>query len=258
MTHLFLSPHYDDAVFSCGAAIHQLTRRGEAVVIVTVMGGEPPHPLPDSPFVRELHTRWKAGQNPVIIRRREDERAAQALGAHVSHMSYPDVIYRTVGGQPLALRRDDLFGELTPGDPALRLLETLPDHLEGVQTIYVPMGAGRHIDHQIVRDWGLRLARALPALRFCFYEEYPYIRDQAAVGQALEILSAQIDLRPQVIACDAAAVAAKIEAIACYTSQFSSFWPDRAALDREIRQIMKATGGGSYAERLYDVERPSA
>src|SRR5690606_10157600 len=127
--------------------------------------------------------------------------------------------------------------------------------LEDVQVIYAPLGAGNHIDHQIIRDWGIKLAHTLPQLRCYFYEEYPYIRDQAAVGKALAILSGQLTLQPEVIPCDEMAVVAKIEASACYTSQFSSFWPDLATLDLELREIMQAVGGGTYAERYYHVQR---
>ncbi len=67
--HLFLSPHPDDAVLSCGGLIHQLTQKGEPVTILTVMAGDPPDPLPDTPLVRELHQRRSSRQNPCTSTR---------------------------------------------------------------------------------------------------------------------------------------------------------------------------------------------
>jgi len=58
--HLFLSPHLDDAVYSCGGTIHQLTSQGTPVQILTFMAGDPPTPLPDTPITRDLHRRWDA------------------------------------------------------------------------------------------------------------------------------------------------------------------------------------------------------
>ena len=40
--HLFISPHLDDVVLSCGGYIHRLTTSGEKVVIVTVIAADVP------------------------------------------------------------------------------------------------------------------------------------------------------------------------------------------------------------------------
>ena len=42
MHHLFLSPHYDDAVYSCGGTLASLTTAGENVTVLTVCAGSPP------------------------------------------------------------------------------------------------------------------------------------------------------------------------------------------------------------------------
>src|SRR5690349_4048271 len=94
--HLFLSPHYDDAVLSCGGLIHKLVGEGQRVVVRTVMGGAPsPQELPDTAIIRSLHERWAAGENPVEVRIKEDEAAVASLGASAEHMVYwMDCVYR--------------------------------------------------------------------------------------------------------------------------------------------------------------------
>ena len=47
---IYLAPHLDDAVLSCGGQIFERTARGENVLVVTVMAGDVVH-APSSPAV---------------------------------------------------------------------------------------------------------------------------------------------------------------------------------------------------------------
>ena len=71
---VYLSPHLDDAVFSCGGVIYQQTSMGDEVLVVTICAGEP---MTDqlSPFAQGLHERWGIDQASVEVRREEDLRA---------------------------------------------------------------------------------------------------------------------------------------------------------------------------------------
>jgi hypothetical protein len=50
---------------------------------------------------------------------------------------------------------------------------------------------------------------------------------------------------------DDAAVAAKIEAIGCYQSQISTFWPDLMTMANQVRADMADGGSGDYIERYW-------
>ncbi len=243
---LFLSPHLDDAVLSCGGTIHQLTQRGQDVTILTVMAGDPPDPLPASPIVRELHSRWQAGETPVAVRRQEDSAAAQVLGAKVIHQSIPDCIYRTVDGQPIYLDNPGLFGAVHPEDPAHSQLArmTLPP---GISTLYAPLGVGNHVDHQLVRDWALKIAHQQPAVVLKFYEEYPYNDDTIAIDSALSHFT--VHLMPEYIALTAADIQAKIAAVRCHQSQISTFWADTQQMAHAIRAALQPTDDDQPVER---------
>ena len=39
---IFLSPHPDDAVLSCGGWIYQLAQDGERPIVITIFGGDRP------------------------------------------------------------------------------------------------------------------------------------------------------------------------------------------------------------------------
>ena len=55
--HLFVSPHFDDAVLSCGATMHRLRRLGERVMVLTVCAG-----VPDNSQSLATHARNIVGQ----------------------------------------------------------------------------------------------------------------------------------------------------------------------------------------------------
>src|SRR5689334_12434287 len=79
-THVYLSPHLDDAALSCGGMIHQQTQAGERVVVVTLCAGGPPAGAL-SDFAQSLHTRWQTPVEAVAVRRAEDLAALKVLGA---------------------------------------------------------------------------------------------------------------------------------------------------------------------------------
>lgn len=246
--HIYLSPHLDDAVLSCGGMIAQQARAGERVAMVTVCAGTAPHPPADSPIVRELHARWGLAVDAPGMRRREDIAAARALGETVAavHWDFPDCIYR-VGMDGRALYPDEgsLFGEVRAGDPLVEALAAIGGPPEG-SMLYAPLAVGRHVDHQVARraveGW------AMPAERIAYYEDYPY----AGTGGAVEAAVGDGGWESRAVAIDEAAMGRKLRAIAAYESQISSFWADRAAMEAAVRAFAESRGG----ERLWTKAGP--
>jgi LmbE family N-acetylglucosaminyl deacetylase len=250
--HLFLSPHLDDAILSCGGFMRQLSTRGEPVTSLTIMAGDPPAPLPDTPLVRELHDRWSIGKNPVAVRRDEDRRAMRIVGAEARVLDIPDCIYRTADdGAALYVNGDaDLFGDVHPNDPARdALARQYPPEIETVSHLYIPLGAGHHVDHQLIVEWGLALAKRHPQVNLLMYTDYPYAEDEGAVQRALE--GFPLKLTPEIKILDAADFAAKAAAIREYQSQISTFWATAEAMTIRMRQFMLKTGDGQLAERYW-------
>ncbi|QPC84853.1 PIG-L family deacetylase [Phototrophicus methaneseepsis] len=250
---LFLSPHFDDAAYSCGGTIYTLNKGDQSVRVVTVMAGELPDPLPHTPIVEDLHQRWQAGYDPIVTRKREDEAAMRALGG-VSFRYLPigDCVYRTDNGVALYPTEESLWDNVHPHDPAVARLAETPLYaltqttdLLGME-IYAPMGVGAHVDHLIVRQWAYRLADANPQAKLYFYADYPYIRDSAAIDKALVH---HRQLVPELFSFSESAMNAKIAAMRCYRSQVSTFWPDEEAIDADARSTF--TYEGQFAERYW-------
>ncbi len=254
--HIYLSPHLDDAVLSCGGLIYSQAAAGEPVAVITLFAASPPSDHPLSSFAARLHARWAESlrsylvgtadfTDPPAVRRAEDRAAFQALhpAVQVYHHTLPDCIYRThpAGGWPLYASEMALFGEVHSEDPALDELAVVPPLPPDAQ-LYVPLGVGHHVDHQIVRrsadGWGI------PAAQIAYYEEYPY----AASADALQAVIAQEpDLRPHLIPLDHAAILARVRAIARHTSQINTFWHSIPAMEQAITRYINAVGG----ERLW-------
>jgi LmbE family N-acetylglucosaminyl deacetylase len=256
--YLFLSPHFDDAVMSCGGVIHHLVQPETTVVVRTVMGQKPlPERMPDTALVRDLHTRWGSGAESVATRIQEDQQAVKHLGAEPQRMTvWPDCIYRqSRDGQPLYTANEALFGPVASEDSAGQLIPTIVlSPRDVVQTLYAPLGVGNHVDHQIVRNWALELKKQNPTLAVKLYEDYPYSENVNTVDRAMFFYQEQgIPLEAEVVELSEADVEAKLSAIACYQSQISTFWNDVEAMQQAVRRFLLRAGNGRPAERCWRV-----
>ncbi|MFP4323589.1 MAG: PIG-L deacetylase family protein [Anaerolineales bacterium] len=261
--HVFLSPHLDDAALSCGGIIGQLVARGEAVHVITIMAGFPPQPLPRTPLIEDLHDRWALGADAVTQRRAEDQAALGLLGATVEHHDVPDCPYRMdKNGQALYTTNVMLFGAIHPDDPAREIALALPAQ---ATHIYAPLGAGGHVDHRIVSELGQNLMQKMAVF---FYEEYPYSASsgegaritygskvQLVGSAAVEAARARFSqrLHATTISLSPTDLRRKIDAIACYASQLSTFWHDHADMAARVEQYARevAPDAPNGAERLW-------
>lgn len=167
-TALFISPHLDDAAFSCAGLMRRLVDDGWQVLVATV---------------------FTEGGAEHARRRAEDLDAARLLRFEALHLGFQDAPFRDPGHHTL---RDILFG-WHPADAAtvraaadallaLRI-KRAPSH------VFVPMAAGTHVDHRIVHEaalavgWGSEVS---------FYEDRPYVYARGAVEHRLgKTLSAE-------------------------------------------------------------------
>ena len=170
---LFLSPHYDDVVLSCGALVARLADAGARPAMVTVFGSEIVHEMVGS-FAAWKHSRWGVDDPDEVlaVRRAEDAAAAAVLGCEVRWLGLPDAIYR---GERYT-SDSELFGALKPEE--LELAAHLADELPGLPEwqagirVFVPLGAGNHVDHQLTFEVGRALAARGTAV--FAYEDVPY------------------------------------------------------------------------------------
>jgi len=243
---VYLSPHPDDAIFSCAGRIWLQRRQGQSVLIATMATRDPQGRL--SSIARRLHDRGGMEPDSLEVRRGEDRQAAEILGADLIHGDLEDAVYRAEVGSNRwlypSLRR--LFGKIHPADRQFpedldRLIQELPSHTE----LVVPLSVGRHVDHRLVRAAAERVAAA----SLLYYEDFPYAERRRAVHRALRPRRAWVDCTTDL---SLEAVAAKVRAASVYTSQIDLIFGSPRRLRQAIRRRARRLGGERYWRRQDD------
>ena len=180
-TVLALSPHLDDAAFSCGGLLAVLADAGWRVVMATAFTRSVPDP---AGFALACQT--DKGLAPEVdymaLRRAEDAAAAAILGvADVRWLDLLEAPHRGYDSAPA------LFGPVLDGDGVWQpLAERLRGMLAELQPALVlaPQGLGDHVDHrQMIRAV---LAVAAPGNR-PWSKDRPdslFLRERAGVREA--------------------------------------------------------------------------
>lgn len=248
MNWIFLSPHLDDVAFSCGGLVWDLTNEGHAVEIWTINAGDPPDD-DLSPLAQTLHQTWGLGLDAVKIRRAEDEKACQIIGASPRYFSYFDCIYRkTPTGDFYYSNEGDIFGGLDPREADL--IESLSGELkeeipEGVRVV-APLGIGNHVDHELTRKAITRLG--LPLL---YYPDYPYAREEEG-KEILEFMENSLEWQSLDFSLTDKGLECWIQAAGVYKSQISTFWEDEEDLSQQIKDYSAHLGGNKLWMAIED------
>jgi LmbE family N-acetylglucosaminyl deacetylase len=250
-TTLFLSPHLDDAALSCGGLICSQTSSGIPVLVVTIFAGLPPLSAL-SPLAAGLHERWGNPGNPVGMRRQEDRTAMRLLGADCVHLRYLDAIYRADGDCFLYVSDEELFGPPRPSDQSLvpQIVSDIAS-LHGAEgaTLFAPLAAGNHVDHQLVRDVALALEG--PSHSIVFYEDYPYVERPGDLTKALHTMS-PATWRAEVQPLSEQCLQTKVKAIAVYSSQLGTLFNGEEMMAQRVRDYaLTVSPDHQYGERFW-------
>jgi LmbE family N-acetylglucosaminyl deacetylase len=239
---IYLSPHLDDTVLSCGGLISAQIRAGNRVSVWTIFAGDPPSGKL-TPFAQSLHERWKTGRESAAARRLEDVQACGILGAGYRHFDFLDCIYRNdTDGYPVITREEDLFKPMYMGETKLiellteKLIKELPKNVH----LAAPYGFGNHIDHQLVK----RLAGRLNANAW-YYADYPY----SAANERNQHIWRNMggDIYQFELALEN--LGEWQLAVAAYTSQISTFWGSADEMRQKIADYF-GTGLGNLLRRI--------
>jgi len=162
---LYVSPHHDDVLLSCGARLLAESARGLRILVVTVFG-EGGRPWPEIGALSAAGIRQLTLGLPDARRRSDYYSSFQAL----------------VEGR----RADD--------DAWVRqLAQALGDigHRSKASQVYVPLGVGSHIDHRLSHEASLRALQSGDGRNVFLYEERP----EAFVRGAVRVRLGQVGAR---------------------------------------------------------------
>ncbi|KAB1070689.1 PIG-L deacetylase family protein [Methylobacterium planeticum] len=225
---LALSPHLDDAAFSCGGTLAVLAEAGWSVVMATIFTSSVRAPTGFA-LACQLDKDLPPEADYMALRRAEDAQAARVLGiAAPRHLPFREAPHRGYGAAPAlfaATRPDDgVVADLIPAFADL-LGETRPD------LVLAPQAVGGHVDHvQVVR--ALRaLAPAQPVL---WWRDFPYTVRSPDPREPLRDLVA--DLPGWTVRFGAGARARKEAACAAYATQIGFQFGGRDGLARRLAE----------------------
>jgi len=228
MRWIYISPHLDDAILSAGGLIFDQVHQGQPVEIWTVMCGFPEEGKL-SPFAQFLHAQWgfSSTAETVRLRRLEDRRAADRVGAQVFHLDIPDCIYRrSPEGEPLY--PIGVFVDPHPADSDLprQITDRLQAGLTPEDVVVCPLAIGGHVDHILTRKGVEGLKR-----RIWYYADVPYVLNEPG---ALSLLEGSY--RSQRFSISPEGMIAWLEAVEAYRSQLSTLFQDVDSMRRSIRE----------------------
>ena len=235
--HIFLSPHLDDVVYSCGGTLGVQLSSGIRPLVITIFAGIPEADTQLSPLATQIHREMGVSLSQgvgaaVETRRKEDAAALDYLQVDYLWLDYTEAIYR--GTPAYYTTKEQLIGgDVNNGDLAIdhqlaqdlvTLAERLPD-----TAWYAPLGIGRHVDHQIVSSAADRLVQR--GTKVYLYEEFPYVLKAGAreariqeLGESLEPALVEVsEMLPY-----------RLEAANMYTSQIGPNFGDAATMHKAI------------------------
>ncbi len=209
-----------------------------------------------------------AAAGDLMARRRiEDERYAYFAEASIVFLDLPDAVFRGYEGD------EQLLG--TPRSDEAPLFDLLREEIVRLepQQLYVPLGVGGHVDHQLCRQVGVDLLTqprrwVMPGPEYAgmvvFYEDFPYswwndFRSLDELGPtALAGFPSDVGLYPT-YADIGDQLERKITGISLYESQIERLFDDERAMANAVRSYGAALGalGGvaGAAERYWRTSR---
>ena len=178
---LFLSPHLDDAVLSCGGFLSSLAQKGHKINIVNIFTEASLGKVPEAAktYLQECSCQYLDSRSFFEMRRKEDLEALSSLAIKPENLGFIDASWRKdKEGKSLYKEAVDVFtGLINQKDESLiktikNIIEKkyLPESNKKNTTLFVPLGVGGHVDHLITKIIG----ESLEISQVIYWEDVPY------------------------------------------------------------------------------------
>ena len=241
---IYLSPHLDDAVLSCGGQIHGRIAEGQRVLILTLFTQDFSTEDVSEATRTVLDLMSLPVDEAMAIRRQEDLNACRVLGAELIHCPLPEALARRDGqGRPVYGSLNQLFGPMSFADfPFVNEVAGALRGLPEAKEVFAPLTIGSHVDHQVVRQ----AAEDVFGAGLRYYEDFPYVAWRRFALQ--KVLGwRKKGWRSEVIALDEKDLQARIDSIRAYSTQLQPLFKGEASIEKSVRGWARKVGG----ERLW-------
>lgn len=237
--HIFLSPHFDDVVYSCGGTLSVQVSSGLRPLVITIFGGAPRTEQNLTPLATQVIR--EMGYDDAIrltaTRRKEDQAALDLLQVDYLWLDYQECIYR---GANYTTKEQFMGGEVNPADAPIEheLTQTLLKIQQALPDVswYAPLGIGRHVDHQLVCSAADHLAHG--GAKVYFYEDFPYVyREPGSREKRIQELGGNYEAALVEVS---EMLPLKIEAADAYQSQINNNFANQEAMHKAIEGYAQA------------------
>lgn len=189
----FISPHLDDAVFSAGGLISDLSKKGIYPIVINIFTqpSKKPYTLSVKKFLKSCGytDAFKLYEDRI----KEDFLVLKKVKAKVINLGYTDALWRRKKSNSILKIAEKFIPELGYSHPFFRLtigkgvytkgdfeLENkisneLKRIIKNDGVIFAPVGVGRHLDHLIARN-----AVTGNFTNTVYWQDYPYSRTSTA------------------------------------------------------------------------------
>lgn len=270
--HLYISPHLDDAVFSCSGQMMRDYAQGDQVIILTVFSGS--NGIDSARY---------------DTRKKEDVNAASLLHADIYWLDLPDAPYRHNYYNSYSRL---LFGRHSGDDAAF--VQSISEKIRAIcnktmpSKIIAPLGVGTHIDHRICFE----AVNLLSGCNTFYFEDRPYAFVSGSIQKRLNSIAAEHNLgeidesrfnsslhlmpwadqkfsergnikipHPRLMAKSKLFLFSELEKLkvlkvwACYDSQFVPFWGSEETIQKFLDEHNDFHGiSAAYSERLWTLK----
>jgi len=208
---LVLSPHLDDAVFSCCDHIMDWQKKAQ-VLVVTIFTrfGNKSSILRNN--IRLSESGFSSPQEQEKKRKKEDEEAMKKLKVNFLHLDFVDAGYRIFGKKPLYSGSSLFSGKVFHHDGLLASkLEKALKPFKEFDRVAIPLGVGGHIDHVLTRK---AAEKVFDGKKISYFVDFPYASKISnwSLFNILKLLGKKLSVKKM--------SAQKKEVLKIYTSQF--------------------------------------
>ena len=231
MKNIFISPHFDDAIGSCGGLIQSL----DNVLICTIFTRQYKEDI--SQVAKDLHNDWKL-KNAVKSRKKENKKACKILKLKSKNLNFLEFIYRKNSTGFICKSFDSLFGKDYVYENGLenQLLQKIKKKFSEENQFYFPMSMGSHVDHVLLHNVGLKLKDE--GYKVKFYQDFSYQFDQKVENFKVEKHYFNETVLNK-----------KIKACMCYVSQMPDLFGNNENAKKYFKSFKEKE---KYYERYYE------
>lgn len=212
---VFISPHLDDAILSCGNLIYELKKRDKKIFIITVFTRAS---RIESPQAKKYLNQclYTNAQKIFKDREKEDLNVCNSLDIIPIHMGFIDAAWRHYNRKPVYHSNDRQYsGEISYKDKDMikKITDKLKKIIDNNNKILLlsPLGIGNHIDHLIVNKIVGKIK-----IDKIFWEDFPY----STKGNNLKKLLCLYKKYYLLFKIDNSNFSKKLKLIKLYKSQF--------------------------------------